>query len=66
MELSDASEKIPATPGIDPGTFQLVAQCLNHYPGPKRNEYQRYILARKTGQYVGLYRDSFTFTFTFY
>ena len=24
-------------PGIDPGTFQLVAQCLNHYvtPGPQ-------------------------------
>jgi hypothetical protein len=24
-------------PGIDPGTFRLVAQCLNHYatPGPK-------------------------------
>jgi hypothetical protein len=20
----------PATPGIDPGTFRLVAQCLNH------------------------------------
>jgi len=25
------------TPGIDPGTVRLVAQCLNHYatPGPK-------------------------------
>jgi hypothetical protein len=36
MELSDATEKAPATPGIDPGTFRLVAQCLNHYatPGP--------------------------------
>jgi hypothetical protein len=36
MELSDAMEKIPATPRIDPGTFRLVAQCLNHYatPGP--------------------------------
>jgi hypothetical protein len=31
MELSDATEKIPATPGIDPGTFRLVAQCLNPY-----------------------------------
>jgi hypothetical protein len=36
MELSDATEKTPASPGIDPGTFRLVAQCLNHYatPGP--------------------------------
>jgi hypothetical protein len=31
MELSDATEKTPATLGIDPGTFQLAAQCLNHY-----------------------------------
>jgi hypothetical protein len=31
MELSDATEKTPATPEIDPGTFRLVAQCLNHY-----------------------------------
>jgi hypothetical protein len=31
MELSDAT---PATPGIDPGTFRLVAQCLNHYASP--------------------------------
>jgi hypothetical protein len=37
MELSDATEKTPATPGINPRSFQLVAQCLNHYatPGPK-------------------------------
>jgi hypothetical protein len=36
MELSDATEKTPATPGIDPGTFRLVAQFLNHCatPGP--------------------------------
>ena len=36
MELSDATGKFPATLGIDPGTFRLVAQCLNHYatPGP--------------------------------
>jgi len=28
-------------PGIDPGTSQLVAQCLNHYatPGPLFNMY---------------------------
>jgi hypothetical protein len=31
MELSDATEKAPATPEIDPGTFRLVVQCLNHY-----------------------------------
>ena len=37
MELSDTMEETPATPVIDPGTFRLVAQCLNHYatPGPK-------------------------------
>ena len=37
MDLSDASEKFPSdTTGIDPGTFRLVAQRLNHYatPGP--------------------------------
>ena len=36
MELSDAPEKNPQWPGIDPGTLRLVAQCLNHYatPGP--------------------------------
>jgi hypothetical protein len=34
MDLSDVSEKL----GIDPGTFRLVAQRLNHYatPGPWR------------------------------
>jgi hypothetical protein len=32
MDLLDASDKIPGdTPGIDPGTFWLVAQRLNHY-----------------------------------
>jgi hypothetical protein len=26
-------------PGIDPGTFRLVAQCLNHVtPGPRKDE----------------------------
>jgi len=30
MELSDVMEKTTAIPGIDPGTFRLVAQCLNH------------------------------------
>jgi hypothetical protein len=36
VELSDATEKTPAIPGIDPGTFWIVAQYLNHYatPGP--------------------------------
>jgi hypothetical protein len=36
MEVSDATEKKPAILGIDPGTFGLVVQCLNHYatPGP--------------------------------
>jgi len=32
-------KKSPVTPpGIDPGTFRLVAQCLNHYAtsGPNR------------------------------
>jgi hypothetical protein len=40
MELSDATEKTPATPRIDLGTFRLVAQCLNHYasPGPYRQK----------------------------
>jgi hypothetical protein len=49
MDLSDATEKTPATPGIDSGTFRLVAQCLNHYanPGPNRNEYQVYFLGVK-------------------
>jgi hypothetical protein len=28
-------KKFPVTPpGIDPGTFQLVARCLNHYATP--------------------------------
>ena len=34
--------KIPSdTTGIDPGTSQLVAQCLNHYatPGPQSFSY---------------------------
>ena len=36
MKFSDATEKSSATPGIDPGTFRILAQCLNHYatPGP--------------------------------
>jgi hypothetical protein len=37
MELSDAMEKIPSDiSGINPGTFWLVAYCVNHYatPGP--------------------------------
>jgi hypothetical protein len=37
VELSDAREKITSDiTGIDPGTFRIVAQWLNHYvtPGP--------------------------------
>jgi hypothetical protein len=34
MELSDAIEKTAGTPGIDPRTVRLVAQCLNHYATP--------------------------------
>jgi len=40
MELSDATEKSLATPGIDPGTFRLVAQCVNHYATPVPNVIQ--------------------------
>jgi hypothetical protein len=41
MELSDATEKTPATPGIDPATFPLLAQYLNQYatPGPPLKGY---------------------------
>jgi hypothetical protein len=31
MELSDAPEKNPQWPQIDPGTLRLVVQFLNHY-----------------------------------
>jgi hypothetical protein len=35
----DMSVKIPVTsPGIDPGTFRLVAQRLNHHATPGPNE----------------------------
>jgi hypothetical protein len=46
MELSDDTEKTPATPGIHPRTFRLVAQCLNHYatPGPNFILYFEYFL----------------------
>ena len=40
MVPSVATEKSPVTtPGIDPETVRLVAQCLNHYatPGPPLN-----------------------------
>jgi len=39
MVLSEGTmEKILTSPGIDPGTVRLVAQCLNHYatPGKER------------------------------
>jgi len=33
--LWEARKKSPLTPpGIDPGMFQLVMQCLNHYANP--------------------------------
>ena len=54
VELSDATEKTPATPGIDPGTFRVVAECLNHYTTPNRNEYQEYFLRGKGGRCVRL------------
>jgi hypothetical protein len=37
MELSDATEKASATPGIVPGTFRLLVQCLKHYANPGPN-----------------------------
>jgi hypothetical protein len=40
MELSNATEKTQATPGIDPGVFRLVAQCLNHYATPAPFKYK--------------------------
>ena len=44
MELSDATEKkTPATPGIDRGTFRLVAQCLNHYVTPGLKESRSHV-----------------------
>ena len=45
MKLSDALEKNPQWPGIDPGTLRLVAQCLNHYatPGPQAEVSGRFI-----------------------
>jgi hypothetical protein len=39
-------KKNPVTPpGIDPGSFRLVAQCLNHYatPGPVLSYYLRFM-----------------------
>jgi hypothetical protein len=54
MELPDATEKPPATPGIDPGTFRIVTQCLNHYanPGPKASQYR--IKNKETMRYVAV------------
>jgi hypothetical protein len=65
MELSDATEKTPVTPsGIDPGTFRLVAQCLNHYatPGPTVSKYDYQKEKGSTGMKIkaGEYRPSFT------
>jgi hypothetical protein len=44
MELSDATEKTLATPGIDRGTLRLVTQCLNHYATPGPNKHVPYTL----------------------
>jgi hypothetical protein len=55
MDLSDSSEKIPIdTTGIDPGTFQLVAQRLNHYatPGPFMKGIYNYIPETNQGSRV--------------
>jgi hypothetical protein len=44
-------KKSPVTPpGIDPGTFWLVAQCLNHYatPGPSVNQCWKEMAASPT------------------
>jgi hypothetical protein len=34
-------KNLVTTPGIDPWTVRLVAQCLNHYttPGPIKSKY---------------------------
>jgi hypothetical protein len=46
MELSDATEKSPAIPGIDLGTSRLVAHCLNHYATPGPTLYIVHVLYR--------------------
>jgi hypothetical protein len=50
MDLSDANEKSPvASPGIDPRTFQLVAQCLSLYATPD----PVHIVIKNLVKYVG-------------
>jgi hypothetical protein len=49
MELSDAPEKIPSDPEIDPGTLRLVAQCLNHYATPDPSRYNHLLRAGRFG-----------------
>jgi hypothetical protein len=58
MKLSDVMEKNPATPGIDPGTFRLVVQCLDHYatPGPGDNRNPRFIFKNIFPKIVPLMR----------
>jgi len=61
MDLSDATGKIPATPGfflLDPGAFRLVAQCLNHYatPGPNMDEYNHLYFPTNALNYIKLIR----------
>jgi hypothetical protein len=57
MELSDATEKSPVTtPGIDPGTLRLVAQCLNHYATPGPSFQSAHVYQRSNFQTVFIFR----------
>jgi hypothetical protein len=58
MELSDVTEKILATLGTDPGTFRLVAQCLNHYATPGFCACHEGIWRRKSAAPLTLNRDT--------
>jgi hypothetical protein len=51
MELSDATQ------GIDPGTFRVVAQCLNHYAnlGPPKSLHYSNIYFNSTDKCAQVY-----------